>query len=75
MMRLMIQAELLGLASCPLSQAVDLTAFRGRLQGLMNWTGYPQMMLRIGHPTEAGQTSSRSPRRARSDVLQILTNS
>ena len=55
MMRLMIEAELLGLASCSLSQAVDLTAFRGRLQGLMGWTGYPQMMLRIGHPAETAQ--------------------
>ena len=74
MMRLMIEAELLGLASCPLSQAVDLTAFRGRLQGLMGWTGYPQMMLRIGHPAETAQTTPRTPRRATSDVLQVLTN-
>jgi nitroreductase len=74
MMRLMIEAELLGLASCPLSQAVDLTAFRGRLQGLMDWTGYPQMMLRIGHPAQTAQTAPRTPRRATSDVLQILTD-
>jgi len=74
MMRLMIKAELLGLASCPLSQAVDLTAFRGRLQGLMNWTGYPQMMLRIGHPPETSQVAPRTPRRPTSDVLQILTS-
>ena len=74
MMRLMIEAELLGLADCPLSQAVDLTAFRGRLQGLMNWTGYPQMMLRIGRPAETAQTAPRTPRRATSDVLEILTD-
>jgi nitroreductase len=74
MMRLMIEAELLGLASCPLSQAVDLTAFRGRLQGLMDWTGYPQMMLRIGHPAETGQAAPRTPRRATSDVLEVLTD-
>ena len=74
MMRLMIEAQLLGLTSCPLSQAVDLIAFRGRLQGFMGWTDYPQMMLRIGHPAETAQTTPRTPRRATSDVLQVLTN-
>ena len=74
MMRLMIEAQLLGLTSCPLSQAVDLIAFRGRLQGFMGWTDYPQMMLRIGHPAEAAQTTPRTPRRATSDVLEVLTN-
>ena len=74
MMRLMIEAEFLGLASCPLSQAVDLTAFRGRLQGLMDWTGYPQMMLRIGHPTKTTPAAPLTPRRARSDVLQVQTS-
>ncbi len=49
MMRLMIQAELDGLASCPLSQSVDLLFFRSQLRTLMSWTGYPQMMLRLGH--------------------------
>jgi nitroreductase len=73
MMRLMIEAELLGLTSCPLSQAVDLTALRGRLQGLMGWTDYPQMMLRIGHPTETTQAAPRTPRRATSDVLEVHT--
>jgi hypothetical protein len=61
MMRLMIEAELLGLATCPLGLAVDLTAFRGRLQGLMDWTGYPQMMLRIGRPPDTAQTAPRAP--------------
>jgi hypothetical protein len=70
----MIEAELLGLASCPLSQAVDLTAFRGRLQGLMDWTGYPQMMLRVGHPPKTGQAAPRTPRRRTSDVLEVLTD-
>ena len=73
MMRLMIEAELLRLTTCPLSQAVDLTAFRGRLQGLMGWTGYPQMMLRIGHPSETSQAAPRTPRRATHDVLQVQT--
>ena len=50
MMRLMLEAELLGLGTCPLSQAVDLVAFRNRIQTLMGWQALPQMMLRIGYP-------------------------
>ena len=41
MMRLMLRAELLGLPTCPLSQAVDFAAFRTRVQGLMGWVGLP----------------------------------
>jgi hypothetical protein len=53
---------------------VDLTAFRGRVQDLMGWTDYPQMMLRIGHPTETTQAAPRTPRRATTDVLQVQTD-
>ena len=74
MMRLMIEAELLGLTSCPLSQAVDLTAFRTRLQGLMDWTDYPQMMLRIGHPSQTSEPGPLTPRRATSAVLEVVTD-
>jgi nitroreductase len=50
MMRLMLQAERAGLATCPLSPAVHLPAFRARVRTLMGWSGYPQMMLRVGYP-------------------------
>ena len=70
MMRLMLRAQLDGLATCPLSQAVDLVAFRSRVQGLMGWVGYPQMMLRVGVPApgEVGRT----PRRPVADVLDVV---
>ena len=70
MMRLMIQAELDDLASCPLSQSVDLTFFRSQLRTLMSWSGYPQMMLRLGHrpDTPAPALTHRRPVR---DVLTI----
>jgi nitroreductase len=71
MMRLMLQAELLGLGTCPLSQAVDLVAFRNRIQTLMGWQGLPQMMLRIGYPV-GGAQPARTPRRPVADVLKIL---
>lgn len=68
MMRLMIEAELEGLSTCPLSQSVDLLAFRTRLQTLMSWTGHPQMMVRLGE-RPAGEPAARTPRRAVDDVL------
>jgi len=69
MMRLMVQAELMGLATCPLSQAVDFAAFRARLQGRMGWVGYPQMMLRIGHPSTPIAELPLTPRRPVAAVL------
>ena len=71
MMRLMLEAELLGLGICPLSQAVDLVAFRNRIQTLMSWQGLPQMILRIGYPAN-GARPERTPRRPVADVLKVL---
>jgi nitroreductase len=70
MMRLMIQAEREGLATCPLSQSVDLLAFRTRLQTLMSWTGHPQMMLRLGQ-RPPGEPAPLTARRPVSDVLTV----
>lgn len=69
MMRLMIEAERRGLACCPLSQAVDLAAFRTRVQSLMGWVGYPQIMLRVGHPSGPSNELVTTPRRPVSAVL------
>jgi nitroreductase len=69
MMRLMLEAELRGLVTCPLSQAVDLVAFRSRIRTLMGWQGYPQMMLRIGYPAADALPTPRTPRRPVADVL------
>jgi nitroreductase len=71
MMRLMIEAELKGLGTCPLSQAVDFAAFRTRVQGVMGWVGYPQMMLRIGYASAAAADLPRTPRREPGAVLQV----
>lgn len=71
MMRLMLAAEQAGLSSCPLSQAVDFAAFRTRLQGLMGWVGYPQIMLRLGHPGGSSAELARTPRRSPQAVLEV----
>ena len=72
MMRLMLAAELAGLVSCPLSQAVDLASFRSRVQGLMGWIGYPQMMLRVGYPSGPQDELGRTPRRGPDAVLDVI---
>jgi hypothetical protein len=69
MMRFMVQADLLELATCPLSQAVDFAAFRARLQGRMGWVGYPQMMLRVGVPSGPIADLPFTPRRPPESVL------
>lgn len=72
MMRLMLQAELSGLATCPLSQAVDFAAFRTRVQGLMGWVGFPQMMLRLGYPGQPLDDLAFTPRRDPAAVLDTV---
>jgi nitroreductase len=74
MMRLMVQADLLGLSSCPLSQAVDFAAFRVRLQAQMGWVGYPQMILRFGRPTTPITDLPLTPRRPVADVLDVAVD-
>lgn len=69
MMRLMIAAELDGIASCPLSQSVDLLSFRTQLRALMSWVGHPQMMLRLGQKP----TGTPAPLTARRPVDEVLT--
>ncbi len=71
MMRLMVRADLLGLSSCPLSQAVDFAAFRARLQARMGWIGYPQMILRFGRPATPITDLLLTPRRPVADVLEV----
>lgn len=73
MMGLMLRAQLLGVASCPLSQAVDLLAFRSRLQTVMGWQGHPQMMLRLGFPTPTAAPAVPTPRRPIESVLRDAT--
>src|SRR5919198_155491 len=72
MMRLMIAAQLRGLSTCPLSQAVDFAEFRTRVQRVMGWVGYPQMMLRVGYPGGPASDLIRTPRRGVEAVLDVV---
>lgn len=69
-MHLMVEAELAGLSTCALSQAIDMLVFRSRLRGFMDWQGYPQMMLRIG-PRPMSEPPPLTRRRPVTDVLDV----
>jgi nitroreductase len=71
MMRLMIAAEQRGLSTCPLSQAVDFAAFRTRVQRVMGWVGHPQIMLRVGYPSQPVSELVHTPRREPGAVLTL----
>lgn len=71
MMRLMLRAEERGLATCVLSQAVDFPDFRRRVQSLMGWVGYPQILLRVGYPPGPTSELPYTPRRDPSTVLTV----
>ena len=73
MMRLLIDAQLRDLSTCVLSQAVDFAEFRTRVQGLMGWVGFPQIMLRVGYPGGPMSDLVRTPRREPAAVLQVVS--
>lgn len=71
-MRLWIAGDRAGLRSCPVSQAVDLDAFRYRLQGLVGWVGLPQIVLRMGRPVGGEGEAPLTPRRPVGEILRVV---
>ena len=70
LMRLMVQAQQIGLSTCALSQAVDFIQFRARTRVLLGWSEYPQMMVRIGYPSTSVAELPPAPRRPATAVLR-----
>ncbi len=66
MAAVLLQATADGLATSFLSQAIEVDTLRPRLTTLTGRRGYPQLLLRVGHPSRAARPS---PRRPLSDVL------
>ncbi|MET0763980.1 MAG: nitroreductase family protein [Blastococcus sp.] len=61
--RLLLHATAAGVAASPLTQALDWPATRTRMRARLSLVGHPQMLLRMGYPTEsaAGGLSGRRP--------------
>jgi nitroreductase len=67
--RLLLRVTAEGLAASPLTQALDWPATRARLSSRLSLIGHPQMLLRMGYPSDEGSavTSGRRP------VEQVLS--
>jgi nitroreductase len=68
--RLAVEAEQMGLASSPATQALDLPAVRSRIRALLNWADHPQMIMRVGRPAP-GEPAPLTPRLAVEQVLSF----
>lgn len=65
----LLAATAAGYATCPLSQALELTSTRTRVRYAAGAIGYPQLLIRIGRPAENCGPVPETPRRATSNVL------
>ena len=68
--RVLLLATAAGLAASPLTQALDWPATRTRLQSRLSLVGHPQMLLRMGYPTESASAVV-SGRRPVAEVLRF----
>jgi nitroreductase len=69
----LLTATDLRLASCPLSQALEIAGTRTAIQDLiLDGAAVPQLILRVGWAPTAAETLPQSPRRPVEDVLGFL---
>ena len=66
--RVLLHATTMGLAASFLNQPIELADFRGRVSQILGKSGYPQLLLRVGHPTVEAMAT---PRRPLSDVIRV----
>ena len=59
---MLLRATEAGLVASPLTQALDWPATRRQLTGRLHLVGHPQMLLRLGYPSQPpGTPSGRRP--------------
>jgi nitroreductase len=68
--RVLLHATAAGVAASPLTQALDWPATRSRMQAQLSLVGHPQMLLRMGFPTDPEHVPV-SGRRPVSEVLRF----
>jgi nitroreductase len=59
--RVLLRVTAAGLAASPLTQALDWPATRTRLQVQLSLVGHPQMLLRLGWPSQPPTATGRRP--------------
>ena len=68
----LLRATAMGLASCPLTQPLEVAATRLRLRDeILGGTASPQVVLRLGWP-QSGLPLPMTPRRAVDDVIEAM---
>jgi hypothetical protein len=67
LMRVLLAAAVDGYAASYLNQPLELPGLRQQLRDELRLTGWPQLVLRLGHPT--GAQPPQAPRRPPHDVL------
>jgi nitroreductase len=67
LMRSMLAASAEGLASSQLNQPIEIPTLRQQLRDELRMPGWPQVVLRLGHP--AGPLPPPTPRRPTADIL------
>ena len=67
----LLEATMVGLATCPLTHLTELDASRDILRALIGGTGDPQMLVRIGRVPVLAELPPMTPRRPLADVLRI----
>lgn len=69
----LLHGELAGLAMVPLSQTTEITSIRALLQDqLLGGDAEPQILVKVGRPTEPHSPAPPTPRRPVADVLVTL---
>lgn len=73
---MLLSATALGLASCPVTEPLEITETRNAVQTeVFGTSGFPQMLLRIGWAPVNAEPLPATPRRPLQDVAQYLDGS
>lgn len=70
---ILLEATMVGLATCPLTHLTELDASRDIIRLLIGDSGYPQLLIRIGRVPALGEHRAMTPRRPLADVLLTTT--
>jgi nitroreductase len=66
----LLTATTLGLASCPITEPLEISEIRDEVRSdVFGTSGYPQMLLRVGWPLVNAEPLPATPRRPLSDVV------
>ncbi|WP_039805130.1 Acg family FMN-binding oxidoreductase [Nocardia araoensis] len=69
----LLTATTLGLATCPLTEPMELTETRRQIRaGVLDDTGYPQIIVRVGYAIPSADPVPATPRRPLDEVVRPL---